>query len=365
MAKRSIFIIEDSRQAGNLRVDRDRGIIRGVKILGLVSENGRQYLPDAVRKAAKLYEGIRVNIDHPDKPDDVRSAEARFGKLVRVRYVEGEGLYGDLEFLKSHPMAERICEAAERMPDAFGLSHNAQGEGDENKDGIFVVSKIVEVRHVDVVADPATTKSLSEGRKMNPKSILEKDEIQPTMEADNAQFGAKAAEILNGEGDTAEKVQALVQLVHDMYGAQSTEEAEDSKEMKPEDEEKDLEEDGVHVDIGSHQGEKDEDEDEDEGEEDEKEDEDEMPAKLGGYNKKPMESKRSHVRRVAKAAGVKLTEAALNDLLLLPSDAAVRQIKRIALAQRAARPRSAGYVPANLAEGKLPSGESLFKWLRN
>ena len=78
--------------------------------------------------------------------------------------MEGEGLYGDLVYLKTHPMAERICEAAERMPDAFGMSHNAQGEGEENKDGVFVVSKIVEVRHVDLVADPATTKSLSEAR---------------------------------------------------------------------------------------------------------------------------------------------------------------------------------------------------------
>lgn len=349
MAKRSIFVIEDARQAGNLKVDRNRGIIRGVKILGLISENGRQYMPDAVRKAAKLYEGIRVNIDHPNKPDDVRSAESRFGKLVRVRFIEGDGLYGDLEFLRSHPMAERICEAAERMPDAFGLSHNAQGEGDENKDGIFVVSKIVEVRHVDVVADPATTKSLSEGRKMK-KYTEGEDEIKATMEADNAQFGAKAAEILNGDGDTADKVQALVQLVHDLYGGESTEEGEEPEAMsEPDGDEQNLEE----VD-GSDDG--------------TEPDGDEMPAKLGDDDeddKKPMESKRAHVRRVAKAAGVRLTEAALNDLLLLPSDAAARQVRRIALAQRASRPRSAGYLPANLAEGKLPAGESLFKWLRN
>jgi hypothetical protein len=148
-----------------IRVNREAGTIANVKILGLVSENGRQYLPAAIQAAKKLYEGVHVNIDHPkDSPDQQRSAYDRFGKLTRIRWVEGEGLYGDLVYLKTHPMAERICEAAERMPDAFGMSHNAQGEGEENKDGVFVVSKIVEVRHVDLVADPATTKSLSESK---------------------------------------------------------------------------------------------------------------------------------------------------------------------------------------------------------
>jgi len=146
-----------------LRVDRKAGIIYGVKVLGLVSENGRRYTPSAVKAAARLYEGVRVNVDHPEKDaSQPRSAYDRLGKLINIRYVEGEGLYGDLEILMTHPMAKRICEAAERMPDAFGMSHNAQGEGDEDKDGTFVVNKIAEVRHVDLVADPATTKSLSE-----------------------------------------------------------------------------------------------------------------------------------------------------------------------------------------------------------
>jgi hypothetical protein len=163
---RTIHTIEAVASSASMEVDRDEGIIRGVKILGLVSDNNRKYLPEAVRKAKSLYEGIKVNINHPAESGDVRNAEDRFGKLINVKYVEGEGLYGDLMFLKSHPMAERICEAAERndMNDTFGLSHNAQGDGQEDKDGCFVVSSIVEVRHVDLVADPATTKSLREAR---------------------------------------------------------------------------------------------------------------------------------------------------------------------------------------------------------
>lgn len=154
---------EECRPAEPLQVDREHGIILGVKVLGLQSRNGRRYLAEAVKAAIPLYSGVLVNIDHPEKsPTQSRSAYDRFGKLINVRWVEGEGLYADLEYLKSHPMAERICEAAERMSDAFGLSHNAQGDGTTDTDGTFIVRKITEVRHVDLVADPATTTSLSE-----------------------------------------------------------------------------------------------------------------------------------------------------------------------------------------------------------
>ena len=80
--------------------------------------------------------------------------------------MESEGIYGDLLYLKNHPLADSVCEAAEReeMNDVFGMSHNAQGEGTVDKNDIFVVSRITEVRHVDLVADPATTKSLTESQ---------------------------------------------------------------------------------------------------------------------------------------------------------------------------------------------------------
>lgn len=151
---------------GTLKVDRTLGRIKDVKILGFKSLNGRRYTPEAVKSAAKLYEGAMVNIDHPEgKPTGQRSAYDRFGKLVNIRYVEGEGLFGDLEYLTKHPMALRVAEAAERMPELYGMSHNAEGEGEDDDEGIFVVNRITEVRHVDLVADPATTKSLSESRR--------------------------------------------------------------------------------------------------------------------------------------------------------------------------------------------------------
>lgn len=144
------------------RVDRDKGVIYGVKILGLESVNDRRYSPEALAKAKTLYEGVGVYVNHPAKPNDPRGVQDRFGRLVNVR-VESDGLYGDLEYLKSHPDAALITEAAERMPEQFGLSHNAKGEGAEDN-GIFVVQEIVDVRSVDVVTEPATTGGMFEQR---------------------------------------------------------------------------------------------------------------------------------------------------------------------------------------------------------
>ncbi|MBY0523443.1 MAG: hypothetical protein K2R98_08585 [Gemmataceae bacterium] len=148
-------------------MDRTAGIIRRVKILGLESLNGRRYLPEAVRKAKALYEGASVRINHPVKPGESRQAEDVFGWLKDVFVGDDGCLFGDLHFLKAHAMAEAVCEAAERNPGVYGLSHNAQGEG-ETVDGVFCVHEIIEVRSVDLVADPATTHGLFESRQRKP-----------------------------------------------------------------------------------------------------------------------------------------------------------------------------------------------------
>lgn len=166
---------------GQRRVDRERGIIFGVKIAGLESKNrhgmqtkGTKYKPGAFSKAVKLYEGAKVNVNHPDKaqPNKDRSSYDRFGKFQNVTIHKGEP-YGDLHYLKSHPLAPMVTEAAEReeMADCFALSHNARGDG-RIEDGFFVVHEIFEVRSVDIVADGGTCRSLFESQEpMNNKTL--------------------------------------------------------------------------------------------------------------------------------------------------------------------------------------------------
>lgn len=144
-----------------VKVDRERGVLKGVKVIGFESANGRSYPRATLEKARGLYEGARVNVDHLDKNGKSdRSVADRFGRLTNVAMTQ-EGLFADLEYLKTHPLAETTAEVAERMPEMLGLSHNAEGRVRFDK-GRAIVDEIIRVRSVDLVSDPATTKGLFE-----------------------------------------------------------------------------------------------------------------------------------------------------------------------------------------------------------
>jgi len=175
------------------RVDRERGIIYGVKVAGTSSPNthgfkgvsGTVYTLEAYRKALPLYEGVNCNIDHPPvkKPDEVRSAHDRFAWLEDV-YVKESGVYGDLHFLDpADPLAVKMMNAAESKPDAYALSHNAVGKG-EIKNGKYVILEIPEVRSVDIVSDGGSNRSLFEGRTVKTRiyTVLH-DKVLPALKA--------------------------------------------------------------------------------------------------------------------------------------------------------------------------------------
>lgn len=144
------------------RVDREAGIIHGVKILGKTSLNGREYSDAALQDAAQRYAGMRVNIDHPEKQaiKSARGTMEQWGWLESIE-VRDDGVFGDLHFLKTHPHTEPLLELAERRPDKFGLSHNADCSGYLNGRK-QVIESVDKVRSVDVVQKPATTQGLFE-----------------------------------------------------------------------------------------------------------------------------------------------------------------------------------------------------------
>lgn len=162
MAKRLQNLIEETYQTARPIIDRVAGVIRGVKILGATSKNGRDYSPQALREAAAIYEGLGVNTNHPSRstPNASRAVEEGVGWLENVS-VRRDGVYGDLFIIKSHPLANTLFEVAERKPDRFGLSHNAAGDVVERA-GRRIVESIKSVRSVDLVQNPATVNSLFE-----------------------------------------------------------------------------------------------------------------------------------------------------------------------------------------------------------
>ncbi|MAT73056.1 MAG: hypothetical protein CMJ58_26530 [Planctomycetaceae bacterium] len=145
-----------------LRVDRDAGVLRGVKLIGLESRNGRRYRPDALAQAAALYEAAKVNVNHPKGgPLTPRDYQDRLGVIRNVEFRTAEGLFGDLHFNPKHALAEQLAWDAEHNPRNVGFSHNVLArlsrEGDAS-----VVEEITRVQSVDLVADPATTEGLFE-----------------------------------------------------------------------------------------------------------------------------------------------------------------------------------------------------------
>ncbi len=147
-----------------LRVDRQAGTIRGVKILGTVSRNHRTYPDDTLRRAAALYENTRVNVNHPKgSPLQPRDYQDRIGVIRNVVVREGVGLFADFHFNPKHTLAEQLLWDAEHAPENVGFSHNVQART-RRVDEQIVVEEITRVQSVDLVADPATTRGLFESQ---------------------------------------------------------------------------------------------------------------------------------------------------------------------------------------------------------
>lgn len=180
-----------------LRVDRSAGVLRGVKLIGLESLNGRRYRPAALAGAVSLYEGAKVNVNHPrNGPLAPRDYQDRLGVIRQVEFRPSEGLFGNLHFNPKHAIAEQLVWDAQNNPRNVGFSHNVLAQ--LSRDGeLSVVDAITHVQSVDLVADPAATQGLFE-------------EEQPAFEPDDAgEWAALTLESLRaGRPDLFEQVAA-------------------------------------------------------------------------------------------------------------------------------------------------------------
>jgi hypothetical protein len=213
-------------QPGPLKVDRAAGIIYGVKVLGWKSRNRREYTremaEDAVRR--KLYEGVKVRINHQAEPARFLPAEPLFGTIHNAR-TSADGLFADLHFLKSHPMADRVCEDVERGLGLYGMSHDAEKDQWEFKNGAEVIHSISEVHFVDLVGKAATTANLWESqtvpttlKELIGAAALDADRKQALLKLTEdygvGDMGAGASAD-NGRGLLAQAIAALLQSPDD------------------------------------------------------------------------------------------------------------------------------------------------------
>jgi len=189
-------------------VDRDAGVIRGVKMLGNQSRNrGRKHFSYPLQtrsKAVPLYEGVVCNVDHHESGAKV-SYRDRIGVFKNVIARE-DGTFGDLYFNPKHELAEQLCWDAEHAPDKLGFSHIADGKVNRTKPASPVVEEIFEVESVDLVANPATTRGMFE-------SADELPEDQQELCEHGLSVAADARLILLGQESTETKKARLKEVL--------------------------------------------------------------------------------------------------------------------------------------------------------
>lgn len=164
----------------DVRVDRTNSVIRGVKLLGLQSRNGRSYLPAALADAVGLYEGAKVNVNHPKgHPAAARDYQDRLGSVRNVSLHSGQGLFADFHFNPKHQLAEQLLWDAEHAPENLGFSHNVEARTGQHS-GRTVVEAILKVQSIDLVADPATTRSLFESEQAH-RTVTDRANVLATL----------------------------------------------------------------------------------------------------------------------------------------------------------------------------------------
>ena len=139
------------------RIDREAGILRGVRILGLKSAHGYSYDLEAQRAAAPRFEQLCLGLDHDyaSKPMVIQQA---WGVLSNPR-VDDKGTIADVTYLKTHQFTEQILEDAERNIGIFSISPVTQHTSFDAKNKI--VKSFVPVR-CDLVVRSATNKKIFE-----------------------------------------------------------------------------------------------------------------------------------------------------------------------------------------------------------
>lgn len=189
-----IELIEAVLGSARHEIDRAKGVIKHVKVLGKNSPNkhgrkdceGTEYSDAALNKSLGLYEGRKAYIDHPKNRNAKAERSMRdLAGTFRNCTLESDGVYADFHFPPTSANGILVADWAEHDPTAFGLSHNAVGTG-RVKGKKQVIESIDHVRSVDIVCDPATTRGLFESKEkpMAIKTIREAiEELGLTKEA--------------------------------------------------------------------------------------------------------------------------------------------------------------------------------------
>jgi hypothetical protein len=152
-----VNLCESFSKPSRLDVDRQTITIRDVELCGPASLNGRIYPLAVLREATRLYDGRAVFVGHSEDLRAPRSLWHQVGTVENTRF-QGGVVRGDLRLNAAHAETPRLLRLARQGK--LGLSHNAEVQTRE-RDGLTTVTRIVRVKSVDLVANPATTSPIN------------------------------------------------------------------------------------------------------------------------------------------------------------------------------------------------------------
>lgn len=200
------------------RVDRAKGIIQGVKLMGFDSLNGRSYN----KPSQSLFEGVRVRLDHYAEEDDPSPPSPEFGDnwgFIRNARVTESGVFGDIVYNPTHPDVPSILWWAENNPTVGGFSPITWGYESFNAAGETIMD-IVKVESVDLVDRPATTHGFFEGVKtMDPKEVIK---LQESLAAKTVESATLATKLAESERALADATTKLTKATEDLKVANGT-----------------------------------------------------------------------------------------------------------------------------------------------
>lgn len=197
------------------RIDRAKGVLHGVKFVGLTSTNGRRYTRAALERAVPLYNNIRIYDGH----EGVRDGISNVLGWSRNTFMGSDGVYGEAHLLMSHPKCSHILEIAERNPSVVGFSHEAAGKSRLDADGVEIVESITRIHGLALVCEPATTSGLFES---NATPTNSRSTALDQMADRVFESVLETLDIL-ADGQNATSADSAIELVRDLLTAYSEE----------------------------------------------------------------------------------------------------------------------------------------------
>ena len=188
----------------------ERGLLKNVALVGLVSQNNRRYAVEALRNGYEKYEGAKVFLDHPSEANQRsggRSVRDLAGSIENARF-DGQKIRGDIQLL-SNDAGRLVYDIATSQPHIAGMSHNILGSYHRDAEtGEQVIDSVEKVTSVDVVTEPATNNGFYESVIEGSNVGLQADEIarllkSSTLDDGNTVINCESPDESKGTGRTA------------------------------------------------------------------------------------------------------------------------------------------------------------------